>query len=332
MPVYNSGEYLKTAVESILSQSLKEFELILVDDGSTDGSSDQCDEYARKDERVVVIHQKNGGICAARNAALKVARGEYIAFSDHDDEYLPGLLEDNYNMCIEYQLDFVKFCKITIELLDNKVIKRENNYVEQRVYERKDVIANIVRLTERRLGSCVWDTMFYHKFLKEHQILFDPYFKMGGEDYAFIYQCMQHVTRFGTNDKVYYVHNIRKNYSTSSKFNPQCMEVQRRMPQNMINLLNAYSLDPYDIKDDYAFFYTMFYLTSQLQNIMKVYPKSEWNKQAALLKKEPFFYDFINYAHFSFRRNKKYNILHYLFRFNLYCVIFFIYKYLKNNG
>ena len=67
MPVYNSGKYLKTAVESILNQSLKEFELILVDDGSIDGSSERCDEYARKDERIVVIHQKNGGICAARN-------------------------------------------------------------------------------------------------------------------------------------------------------------------------------------------------------------------------------------------------------------------------
>ena len=59
MPVYNSGEYLKTAVESILNQSLKEIELILVDDGSTDGSSERCDEYAAKDSRVVVIHQKN---------------------------------------------------------------------------------------------------------------------------------------------------------------------------------------------------------------------------------------------------------------------------------
>ena len=97
MPVYNSGEYLKTAVESILNQSLKEIELILVDDGSTDGSSERCDEYAAKDSRVVVIHQKNGGICNARNVALKIARGEYIGFSDHDDEYLPGLLENAYN-------------------------------------------------------------------------------------------------------------------------------------------------------------------------------------------------------------------------------------------
>lgn len=88
MPVYNSGKYLDIAVKSILSQSLREIELILVDDGSTDGSSEQCDRYALLDNRVVVLHQKNGGICNARNNALKRAKGEYIAFSDHDDAYL----------------------------------------------------------------------------------------------------------------------------------------------------------------------------------------------------------------------------------------------------
>ena len=111
MPVYNSGEYLKTAVESILNQSLKEIELILVDDGSTDGSSERCDEYAAKDSRVVVIHQKNGGICNARNAALKIARGEYIGFSDHDDEYLPGLLENAYDRIVKDDSDVLKYCK-----------------------------------------------------------------------------------------------------------------------------------------------------------------------------------------------------------------------------
>ena len=63
MPVYNAIQYLPESIESILNQSLKEFELILVDDGSSDGSSRLCDEYAEKDDRVVVIHQKNGGIC-----------------------------------------------------------------------------------------------------------------------------------------------------------------------------------------------------------------------------------------------------------------------------
>lgn len=151
MPVYNSGEYLQTAVDSILSQSLKDIELILVDDGSTDGSSEKCEEYAKKDKRVVVIHQRNGGICNARNAALKIARGEYIGFSDHDDEYLPGLLEDNYKLCITQNLDFVKFCKKWDVVEDGKVIERHSNTIAQKVFTRDDVVNNLVVLM--KIGS-----------------------------------------------------------------------------------------------------------------------------------------------------------------------------------
>ena len=118
MPVYNSGEYLKTAVESILNQSLKEIELILVDDGSTDGSSERCDEYAAKDSRVVVIHQKNGGICNARNAALKIARGEYIGFSDHDDEFTSGMYERCISIIDKEHPDMLKFGK-RVDFIDN---------------------------------------------------------------------------------------------------------------------------------------------------------------------------------------------------------------------
>ena len=139
MPVYNSGEYLKTAVDSILSQSLKEIELILVDDGSTDGSSEKCDEYAKKDKRVVVIHQKNGGICNARNAALKVARGEYIGFSDHDDEYVPGYLEHAYNAAIFNNADLVKVGKREYIIQGNKVLRIKQSNLPSRVYHQEDI-------------------------------------------------------------------------------------------------------------------------------------------------------------------------------------------------
>lgn len=140
---------------------------------------------------------------------------------------------------------------------------------------------------------------------------------------------MKYVNRFGTNDKVYYEHRIRSNYSTSSKYNPNCMDVARRIPMNMIELLKAYNLTPFDIKDDYAYFYTMFYLTSQLQNIMKVFPKKEWTSEAKKLKGESFYYNFIPIAHFSLKRNKKYFVLHYLFRIGLYQLIFFLYGKMK---
>lgn len=85
VPVYNSKEHLECCIDSILGQSYSNIELIIIDDGSTDGSSEICDYYAQKDSRVVVVHKKNGGASSARNAGLEIANGEYVAFIDSDD-------------------------------------------------------------------------------------------------------------------------------------------------------------------------------------------------------------------------------------------------------
>jgi len=330
MPVYNSGIYLKTAVESILNQSLREIELILVDDGSTDGSSERCDEYAKNDNRVVVIHQKNGGICNARNVALKIAKGEYIAFSDHDDEYLPGLLEDNYNICKAQNLDFVKFCKKWDVIDGDRVIEHHENNIQKRQFTKNDVIPNIVELMQKRFGSCVWDTMFRKQFLRDNDIWFDSFFRMGGEDYAFIFKCLEHVERFGTNDKVYYYHFIRKNFSTSSKLNPNCVEVQQEFMCNFEKLIKAHNVTPFDIKDEYTFIYTMFFLSPQIQNIMRLYPKKKDRiEQINLFRKDSFWYDFIDNTNISWNRSKVYFIIHYLFKNRMYRTLFFIYNHIK---
>ncbi len=94
VPVYNAESTLQRCVDSILAQTFEDFELILINDGSKDQSGDICDEYAAKDSRVKVIHKPNGGVSSARNAGLRIAHGEYIAFIDSDDyidnDYLLG--------------------------------------------------------------------------------------------------------------------------------------------------------------------------------------------------------------------------------------------------
>ena len=118
VPVYNSEKYLPETIDSILNQKFADFELILIDDGSKDSSGVICDSYAAKDSRVRVIHKENGGICSARNAGLKIARGEYLAFCDNDDKYLPNLLEDNYELAKEYNADIVRFKRKRIAYID----------------------------------------------------------------------------------------------------------------------------------------------------------------------------------------------------------------------
>ena len=112
-PVYNTLEYLSACVDSILAQTFPDFELILVDDGSTDGSETLCDNYAARDPRVVVIHQANQRQAAARNHGLDAARGQYIAFADSDDEVAPDYLEKLYLATVDTNAD-VSVCGVKI--------------------------------------------------------------------------------------------------------------------------------------------------------------------------------------------------------------------------
>lgn len=106
IPVYNTEAYIPACVESILSQSYSDFEVILIDDGSTDGSGVICDEYARRDCRVRVFHKENGGVSSARNLGLDNASGEWIFFVDSDDQVLPGGLQTMVD-CISDEVDVV---------------------------------------------------------------------------------------------------------------------------------------------------------------------------------------------------------------------------------
>lgn len=105
VPVYNVENYLNRCINSIINQTLKEIEIILVDDGSTDKSGEICDEYLKKDNRIKVIHQKNLGLSAARNSGIKIAKSDYICFIDSDDYIETDMLAYLYKKALEYKSD-----------------------------------------------------------------------------------------------------------------------------------------------------------------------------------------------------------------------------------
>ena len=107
MPVFNKEKYIRETIESVLNQTLNEFEFIIIDDGSTDKSGIISDEYARKDERIRVIHIPNGGVSNARNIGLDMAEGEYITFIDADDRVTEGYLENLYDCITNSKADMV---------------------------------------------------------------------------------------------------------------------------------------------------------------------------------------------------------------------------------
>ncbi len=108
VPIYNVEEYLRETLDCILHQDYQDYELILVDDGSTDGSGAICDEYARQDERVRVIHQPNGGVSAARNTGVAAATGDFIGFVDSDDLIEPNMYATLVRIADEYRADVVQ--------------------------------------------------------------------------------------------------------------------------------------------------------------------------------------------------------------------------------
>lgn len=108
VPVYNTEKYLRECVDSILAQTFTDFELILVDDGSTDGSGAICDEYAKQDDRVQVIHQENGGITVARKSGVRAACGEYVTFVDSDD----WIDKDMYHIMLSERTADIVICNM----------------------------------------------------------------------------------------------------------------------------------------------------------------------------------------------------------------------------
>lgn len=120
VPVYNMEQYLERCMNSIWQQTYTNLEIILVDDGSTDQSPQMCDEYARKDTRIKVVHKQNGGLSDARNAGLAIASGAYIGYVDSDDWIEPDMYEKMHEACIEHDAQ-VAICRYAQVYKDHTV-------------------------------------------------------------------------------------------------------------------------------------------------------------------------------------------------------------------
>lgn len=256
MPVYNSGKYLSTAVNSILNQSFKDFELILIDDGSTDGSSELCDEYSQKDTRVKVIHKKNGGICNARNTALQIAKGDYIAFSDHDDEFTQHAFETIYKVAQRTNSDIVKFRKIEYILKGEKLVRCKTNKFESQSFNKAEIKKNLFYLKDINILNCVWDGLFKRELFKE--IKFDESYKSGGEDIAIMYDLISVINKLSIINKVFYKHYIRRGFSTSTKFNLYNIESKKRLAIHMNIVLDKLKINKNEASFDYVYYLLKF--------------------------------------------------------------------------
>ncbi|MCI9559123.1 MAG: glycosyltransferase [Lachnospiraceae bacterium] len=142
IPVYNVENYLKRCIESVIKQTYKNLEIILVDDGSTDHSADICDEYAQKDKRIIVIHKKNGGLSSARNAGIGIATGDFIGFVDSDDYISENMYRNLLALILKGNYD-ISVCGICRTDGKRKWIKRDRSIV---TYKRDEYLKKILKI------------------------------------------------------------------------------------------------------------------------------------------------------------------------------------------
>lgn len=159
VPIYNVEKYLPRCIDSILAQTYTDIEVILVDDGSSDGCPAICDDYAKKDNRIIVIHQKNAGVSAARNAGLKVSHGEYIGFVDPDD-WISQFMYQEMLEAIERENADLAICGYDYYDEDGNLdSKREYHTEEDELISQKDLMSRLSDMPPT-VRQVTWNKLF----------------------------------------------------------------------------------------------------------------------------------------------------------------------------
>nr|WP_195637240.1 glycosyltransferase [Enterocloster bolteae] len=210
VPVYKVEKYLRKCVDSIINQTYKDLEIILVDDGSPDKSGEICDELAGKDRRIKVIHQSNIGLSGARNSGLKVAKGDYIAFVDSDD-YLSETMYESMMKLAE-----VTKCPI---VMSGSVCVTENGkklssdlYEEGKIYDFKQILEKIIL----PLKSESWNKLYARTTIGKNTF---PIGRIHGEDLVFLIQLLTTDIRIATTSEIGYFYVKHIDSITTGEFN-----------------------------------------------------------------------------------------------------------------
>lgn len=188
VPVYNAKKYLSECIESVRKQETKlEWELILVDDGSSDGSGVLCDEWSEKDARVRVIHQNNAGVSAARNRGLDAARGDYILFLDSDDYWLPEM-SDALAQIAENPADMQAMCiRAFYENREDSVELIRPAFLPERM-SGKEYLQALFDMENEPIASCS-AYCYRNSFLNQNHLRFSAGVKVS-EDWDFVLSCL----------------------------------------------------------------------------------------------------------------------------------------------
>ncbi|PEQ95221.1 hypothetical protein CN481_05040 [Bacillus sp. AFS006103] len=192
LPVYNVEKYLERCVKSVLNQSFKDIEIILVDDGSTDGSGNLCDKLASKHSQVQAVHKENGGLASARNFGINYAAGKYVCFIDSDDWVELDMFETLRREINDKDFDIIKFG--FQKRSNSEIISKKVPFIEEGIYSRNQIINELLpeAIGRKRLFDysvdfilSAWASLYRLEFIKKNNIFFVSEREILNEDFLF---------------------------------------------------------------------------------------------------------------------------------------------------
>lgn len=272
MPAYNSERYISEAIESVLNQSYTNWELVIVDDGSSDRTPEIIDEYAETDSRIKVFHRKNSGVSAARNFALQNICGEYVTFIDSDDLYHTDRLKIMYSV-------FEQHPKCDAVFADYKEFKGNICISEAAVLNEtelinEDILKNVISDTRKHF---VWNAMLKSEIAKKEK--FAP--MRFSEDFCYFRDCARHFKQIAALDIVlYYYRRDNENAMTGRFFTEKYVPDYMKLVDNIYAFCKSY--EPEDA------FYKKMVAHEYAQSCMRIRKSTSYKKFVECMNDEKF--------------------------------------------
>ena len=235
VPVYGVEKYLPRCMDSLLGQTLRQIEIILVDDESPDGCPEMCDAYQKMDDRVRVIHKKNGGLGFARNSGLEIARGEYVAFVDSDDYVEHDMFACMYKSAKEYDADFVRADNYR-ETRDGRILNSTSVLpMREGLYKKEEMCRELLFPQfgllpedggEKYVSCSVWRNLYRREIVCRTNIRFVSEREMISEDMIFNFQFMTECSRAFVIKRKFY-HYVVNDQSLTQSYRPDRFQKER---------------------------------------------------------------------------------------------------------
>ncbi|MBU3159398.1 glycosyltransferase family 2 protein [Clostridium frigoris] len=225
VPIYNGAKYIKECLEMIINQTFKDFELIIIDDGSTDNSKEMCTQYAKIDSRIKLISKENGGTWAARNRGIDESIGKYIIFLDCDDWYEDNLFEKMYENIKNNDVDLVISGQTNVFVDKNgEIIRKTTVLPNKHNFKTKDeILENYILLREEEIGDTLWNKIYKSEIIKKYNLKFENYKR--GEDTIFNANYYQHINKCTVISEALYNYRIENANPVWLKYSESYLDI-----------------------------------------------------------------------------------------------------------